>query len=29
MQGVMMNDVGKKETTIWMNPVSQEELSQN
>ena len=26
MQGVMMNDVGKKETTIWMKPVSEEDL---
>ena len=26
MQGVMMNDVGKKESTIWMTPASEEEL---
>lgn len=26
MQGVMMNDVGKKETTIWMSPLKNEEL---
>lgn len=26
MQGVMMNDVGKKETTTWMKPVTEEEL---
>jgi len=29
MQGVMMNDVGQKESNIWMNTVSQEALSQN
>lgn len=28
MQGVMMNDVGKKETTTWMSVVSEEELLQ-
>lgn len=27
-QGIMMNDVGKKESTIWLNPVSEEELLQ-
>ncbi len=25
-QGIMMNDVGKKETTTWLNPVLEEEL---
>ena len=26
IQGIMMNDVGKKETTTWLNPVLEEEL---
>lgn len=26
MQGIMMNDIGKKETTTWLNPVLEEEL---
>ena len=26
-QGIMMNDIGKRETTIWLNAVSEEELN--
>ena len=29
IQGIMMNDIGKNETTIWMNPVSDEEISKD
>lgn len=28
VQGIMMNDIGKKETTIWLGPVSEEELQE-
>lgn len=28
VQGIMMNDIGKKETTTWLNPVLEEDLLQ-